>query len=129
MTAFFEAGCLNRTAQAEIRRSRRRVYGGLRRDPHPEEPAYRQYTQPENIDQRKQYAQELADTRSMDATVIVDSMADEISKEYGSLPNMVYVIDREGTIAYKATWTLSEKIDQVLSQMMAAEDTPQQASA
>ena len=99
------------------------------RDPHPEEPAYRQYTQPENIDQRKQYAQELADTRSMDATVIVDSMADETSKEYGSLPNMVYVIDRDGTIAYKATWTLSEKIDQVLSQMLVAEDTPQQASA
>ena len=99
------------------------------RDPHPEEPAFRQYPQPENIDQRKKYAQELVETCNMNAAVIVDSMADDVSKEFGSLPNMVYVINREGTIAYKATWTLSEKIDEVLSQMTTAEDAQNPASA
>ncbi len=99
------------------------------RDPHPGEPAYRKYVQPENMEQRKQYAKELADTRNMTATVVVDSMQDEVYKLFGSLPNMVYVIDRDGTIAYKATWTLADKIDQVLSQMTAEQPRQESLSA
>ncbi len=99
------------------------------RDPHPGEPAYRKYVQPENMEQRKQYAKELADTRSMAATVVVDSMQDEVYKLFGSLPNMVYVLDRDGTIAYKATWAMADKIDQVLSQMTAEQSTQESLSA
>ena len=99
------------------------------RDPHPGEPAYRKYVQPENMEQRKQYAKELADTRNMAATVGVDSMQDEVYKLYGSLPNKVYVLDRDGTIAYKATWAMADKIDQVLSQMTADQSTQVSLSA
>lgn len=89
------------------------------REPHPGEPAYRKYEQPQTLEQRRQYAQELATTRQMKATVVVDTMNDEISERFGSLPNMVYVIDRQGTIAYSATWTMAEKIDHVLSVLTA----------
>lgn len=89
------------------------------RDPHPGEPAYRQYVQPQNLAQRRHYARELAETRQMAATVVVDTMEDEISERFGSLPNMVYVIDRDGTIVYKATWTMAEKIDRVLGALTA----------
>jgi len=89
------------------------------REPHPGEPAFRQYKQPQNLEQRRQYAQELAVTRLMKTTVVVDTMDDVVSEQFGSLPNMVYVIDRNGTIAYKATWTMAEKIDQVLAVLTA----------
>jgi len=85
------------------------------REPHPGEPAYRKYEQPQTLDQRRQYARELVATRQMQATIVVDTMNDEISESFGSLPNMVYVIDRQGAIAYSATWTMAEKIDQVLA--------------
>lgn len=89
------------------------------RDPHPGEPAYRKYQQPQTLDQRRQYAQELATSRQMQATIVVDTMNDDISERFGSLPNMVYVIDRQGVIAYSATWTRAEKIDHVLSVLTA----------
>lgn len=84
-------------------------------EPHPGEPAYRKYEQPQTLVQRRQYAQELATIRQMKATIVVDTMNDDISERFGSLPNMVYVIDRQGVIAYSATWTMAEKIDQVLA--------------
>lgn len=99
------------------------------RDPHPGEPAYRQYVQPQNLEQRRRYARELVETRQMAATVVVDTMEDEVLEQFGSLPNMVYVIDRDGTIVYKATWTMAEKIDQVLGALTAGASTATQLSA
>lgn len=92
------------------------------RDPHPGEPAFRQYEQPTNFEQRRQYARELAATRQMKATVVVDGMDDKVSERFGSLPNMVYLIDRNGIIAYKSTWTMAEKVDRVLDALTA--ETP-----
>jgi hypothetical protein len=89
------------------------------REPHPGEPAYRTYQQPQTLEQRRQYARELTATRRMQVTVVVDTMNDDISERFGSLPNMVYVIDRQGVIAYSATWTMAEKIDHVLSVLTA----------
>jgi hypothetical protein len=99
------------------------------REPHPGEPAYRKYQQPQTLVQRRQYAQELATTRQMNATIVVDTMNDEISERFGSLPNMVYVIDRQGVIAYSATWTTAEKIDHVLSVLTADSVSPTTMSA
>ncbi len=65
----------------------------------------------------------------MAATVVVDTMEDEISQQFGSLPNMIYVIDRDGTIAYKATWTMSDKIDNVLGTLTAKATIAAQPSA
>lgn len=99
------------------------------RDPHPGEPAFRQYVQPQTLEQRRQYAQELVQSRHMAATVVVDTMDDAVSQLFGSLPNMVYVIDRDGTIVYKATWTMAEKIDRVLDALTANAQAATQLSA
>ena len=75
-------------------------------DPHPGEPGFREFSQPADHTERRAYAKRLADERGMRAKVVVDEMDDAVWKLYGSLPNMVYVIDRDGTVAYHATWTL-----------------------
>lgn len=99
------------------------------RDPHPGEPAFRQYEQPQNFEQRRQYARELAATRQMKATVVVDSMDNEVSERFGSLPNMIYVIDRNGIISYNATWTMAERVDRVLDALTAETPTTTPGSA
>ncbi len=87
------------------------------REPHPREPAFRQYQQPRTLKERRRHAQELAQTRKMAATLVVDTMEDEVSRQFGSLPNMVYILDRQGTVVYKATWTMAEKVDRVLEEL------------
>ncbi len=48
-------------------------------------------------------------------------MDEAIHRQYGSLPNMVYVINKAGNIAYKATWTVAEKLDRVLAELTGKE--------
>ncbi len=88
-------------------------------DPHPGEPGYRDFTQPADHAERTAYAKRLVGERGMDATVVVDEMDDAVWTQYGSLPNMVYVIDRDGRVAYHATWTLPGKLDAVLEELIA----------
>ena len=52
--------------------------------------------------------------------VLVDGMDEAVHRQYGSLPNMVYVIDKAGKIAYKTTWTVAEEIDSVLAELTAS---------
>ena len=86
-------------------------------DPHPGEPGFREFTQPTDHGERTAYANRLVHERGMQATVVVDEMDDAVWTQYGSLPNMVYVIDRDGTVAYHATWTRAEKLDAVLERL------------
>lgn len=88
-------------------------------DPHPGEPGYRDLRQPESLEERTQYAKNLVGDHAMEATVVVDEMDDAVWKLYGSLPNMIYVIDRDGRVAYHATWTMPDQIDGVLSELTA----------
>jgi len=46
--------------------------------------------------------------------ILVDNMEEEVHKLYGSLPNMIYIIDKEGRVVYRATWTHSQEVRQVL---------------
>ncbi len=89
-------------------------------DPHPLEPGFREIPQPRSIEERTQYAQRLVAERDMEATVVVDEMDGAVWKRFGSLPNMVYVIDREGRVAYHATWTMPDQIGSVLEELVGA---------
>ena len=44
-----------------------------------------------------------------------------IHLRYGNMPNAVYVVNKEGNIIYKANWTDSPVVDQVLDQLSAEE--------
>ncbi len=71
------------------------------------------------MEARRRYAQELVDTNNMEATVVVYTMDDDVSKQFGLLPNMVYIIDKEGKIAYKSDWTEQPRIDLLLEELIA----------
>ena len=87
----------------------------------PGEPAYREYSQHRQFDQKLAHARELVAKEAIPYPILVDGMDEAVHRQYGGLPNMVYVIDKGGNIAYKATWTLAEEIDEVLAGLTAKE--------
>jgi hypothetical protein len=94
------------------------------REAHPGEGAYREFSQPQEFDQKLVYARRLVATEDFTCPVLVDGMDEAVHRQYGSLPNMVYVIDKTGKIAYKATWTLAEELDQILAELTGDEPAP-----
>lgn len=47
--------------------------------------------------------------------LLVDDVAGSFHRTYGSMPNMVYVIDASFRVAYRSDWTHPAMVDQVLS--------------
>ena len=87
------------------------------REAHAGERAYREYSQHQDFDQKLSYARELVAEEDLTSPVLVDGMDEAVHRQYGSAPNMVYVINKAGNIAYKATWTVSEELDGVLAEL------------
>jgi hypothetical protein len=43
--------------------------------------------------------------------ILVDNFCGGTHRAYGSLPNMIYLIDRDGIVVYKSDWTDAHEID------------------
>ncbi|MDE1833956.1 MAG: redoxin domain-containing protein [Candidatus Micrarchaeota archaeon] len=53
--------------------------------------------------------------------VLVDDLEGTIHKKYGELPNMAYIIDRQGKIVYKASWTDAGDVETSLRNLLLSE--------
>jgi hypothetical protein len=71
------------------------------REPHPGE----RYPAHPSFEQKLQYARDCQAEDAISTRVVVDDLDGTMHRAYGMLPNMVYVLDREGRVAYKAMWT------------------------
>jgi len=47
---------------------------------------------------------------------LVDDVEGTVHRAYGLLPNMCWVLDRRGTVLYKAEWTSAAHVDEFLGQ-------------
>ena len=92
------------------------------REPHAGERGFKQYRDHENFEDKMKLAKELADWKKVKLTVGFDDMTQEQHKTLGNLPNMAYVVDREGKVAYSNTWQHAEDIDAILAQLVTADD-------
>src|SRR5438105_1192775 len=54
-------------------------------------------------------------------TVLVDDLNGKVHVAYGSLPNMVYIIEKSGKIVFKAMWTDHNEIESVLANLVLAD--------
>jgi hypothetical protein len=95
------------------------------REPHAGERKYfRKYSQHTSYEQKLKYARELVQEFGMKVPVLVDDLEEKTSKAFGWMPNMVYVIDKGGKIAYKASWTDRPRLDKVLDALLAERANP-----
>ena len=59
--------------------------------------------------------------------IAVDDIEETTLRRYGAVPNACYVINREGTIVFRATWADSRKVEQALDALLAAESAARRA--
>ncbi|MCH8940386.1 MAG: hypothetical protein IIC27_04605 [Chloroflexi bacterium] len=69
----------------------------------------------ESYEQKVAQAKMLAD-RGNTRQIVVDDVNGEVHRQYGGLPNMSWIIDHTGRVAYKASWTDSVDIDAALEE-------------
>jgi hypothetical protein len=80
------------------------------REAHPGEKARPAQT----IDDKIAYAKRNRDDYRETRKIVVDSVDGKWHHDWGLLPNMVYVIDPEGQVIYRADWSFAYNVDRVL---------------
>ena len=88
------------------------------REPHPGE----HYGPHRSWDQKVKFAHDCREKDSIETPILVDDLEGTIHRRYGTMPNMVYLIDKHGRIAYKATWTDHEEVASVLANLALADE-------
>ncbi len=92
------------------------------REPHAGEHGFTEYRKHESFEHKLAYAEELIKIKDLETPVAVDGMDEAVHAILGDLPNVVYVVDKAGTIVYKAPWLDAAKVDRVLAQLVSADD-------
>jgi hypothetical protein len=92
------------------------------REPHAGERGFPGYRDHESLEHKMEVARELEELKDMTITVGVDDMSQQQHAALGNLPNMVFVVDRLGKLAYSNTWLHAEDVDAVLARLVSADD-------
>ena len=62
----------------------------------------------------------LRDELGIKRSILVDDLAGSVHREYGTMPKMIWIIDRGGQVAYKADWTIAANAEAFLVRFEAA---------
>ena len=62
----------------------------------------------------------LRDETGIRRPILVDDLAGTAHRRFGSMPNMTWVIDRGGLVAYKANWTSAANVEAFVVRYLAA---------
>lgn len=78
------------------------------REAHPGE----NYLHHDSFEQKLRQAGKLRELDQVnDMTILVDDVRGMTHTAYGQLPNMIYLIDRDGIVVYKSDWTDAQELD------------------
>lgn len=73
----------------------------------------------DSFDTKLACARLLRDETRIRRPILVDDLAGTAHRRYGMMPNMTWVIDRRGRVAYKANWTSAANIEAFLTRFLA----------
>ena len=88
------------------------------REPHPGE----SYGPHKSWEQKLQYARECQKQDGIENPMLVDDLAGTVHQLYVLMPNMIYIVDKDGKIVYKAIWTDHEEVELVLKNLELADE-------
>lgn len=74
----------------------------------------------DTFDRKLASARLLREETGIRRPILVDDLIGTVHRRYGSMPNMTWVIDRGGSVAYKANWTSAANVEAFLARMLAA---------
>ena len=85
------------------------------REAHPGE----NYPHHTSLEQKLAHARTLRDLEQIqEIPILVDDFAGTMHRAYGLLPNMTYLIDRDGIVVYKSDWGDAQEIDGVCASLV-----------
>ena len=67
-----------------------------------------------DIDEKISMAKEVQEDFGENREILVDKVDGGMHQAYGCFPNMIYIIDPEGTVVYRCDWSFAKHIDRVL---------------
>jgi hypothetical protein len=76
----------------------------------------------DSIEAKLACARLLHDEAGISRDILVDDLSGSVHRAYGLMPNMTWVIDRGGRVAYKADWTSAPNVEAFLGRFLAARD-------
>ncbi|MEX0802542.1 MAG: hypothetical protein WD688_04400 [Candidatus Binatia bacterium] len=94
------------------------------REAHPGE----RYPAHKTLEQKIRDAKAIAELEGIGATVLVDDLEGTIHRNYGQQPNMLYVIDREGRVFFRALWAEELALRRSLTSLLSAEENGKEVS-
>jgi hypothetical protein len=77
--------------------------------------------QPSTFERRVGTALRLKNEEKVAFPIIVDGLGDEVRKLYHALTNPVFIVDREGVLVYKSSWTWAPDLEQALTELVTCE--------
>lgn len=77
-------------------------------DRFPDHPAHK------TIEQKWQHARDLQERFQSPRTFLVDGLDGEVHRRYSGRPNMSWVIDHTGRVAFKGGWTVAQELREAL---------------
>ena len=84
------------------------------REAHPGE-SYPHHASPE---QKLSHARKLRELENVKIPILVDDLKGATHGAYGLLPNMIYLVDREGTVVYKSDWSDNHELKGVMDDLL-----------
>lgn len=88
------------------------------REPHPGE----NFPHHTSLEQKLVHARKLRDLEKVQLPILVDDLQGTTHKAYGLLPNMVYLIDRDGVVVYKSDWTDGVELNEMCESLIHLDD-------
>ena len=88
------------------------------REPHPGE----NFTEHRSWDQKLQYAKACREQDGIETRLLVDGLDGAIHQAYGEMPNMAFIIGKDGKVVYKSMWTDHADIEAMIQTLLGVED-------
>lgn len=75
-----------------------------------------------SFEQKLAHARKLRELENVSLPILIDDMEGSTHKAYGLLPNMIYLIDRDGIVVYKSDWTDAYELEGMCESLVRLDD-------
>ena len=96
------------------------------REAHPDDNP--NYPEHRTIEQKFKHARAMQDKHKTPRQIVVDGLDGDVHRLYGGIPNMSWIIDHTGRVAYKAGWTIAPEIREALDDTIRSRQLKREAS-
>ncbi|MGZ8484260.1 MAG: peroxiredoxin family protein [Limisphaerales bacterium] len=76
---------------------------------------------PTTFEQRLLHARRLQQEEKVPFPIVVDGIGNEVRKLYHALTNPLFIINRDGVLVYKSSWTWAPDLEEVLTELVTYE--------